>query len=61
VVPIIGQGTLWELRTLVAGGFKSRWGDFAAEGVVARPKVELFARNGRRVITKLKTRDFTRP
>ena len=28
------------------------------EGIVARPLVELFARSGKRIITKLKTKDF---
>jgi len=37
---------------------ESVWGDFQAEGIVARPGVELFDRAGRRIITKLKCRDF---
>ena len=41
IVPIIGEGTLGELEDFVRDGFKSQWGDFTAEGVVARPKVEL--------------------
>jgi hypothetical protein len=57
--PIVAEGTLGDLVSVIsAGGFKSHWGDFAAEGVVARPKVELFARSGERIITKLKIRDF---
>jgi hypothetical protein len=61
VVPIIGEGTLVDLIGLVKTGFKSQIAqntDFIAEGVVARPKVELKARNGERIITKLKYCDF---
>jgi len=58
VIPIIGSGTLLELVQKTKIGFKSLWGDFNAEGIVARPSVELKARNGDRVITKIKHRDF---
>ena len=34
------------------------WGEFQAEGIVARPRVTLFSRNGERIITKVKCRDF---
>ena len=39
-------------------GFSSQWGDFIAEGIVARPKVEMKTRRGDRIITKIKYRDF---
>ena len=58
IVPIIGEGTLDELEAFVREGFQSRWGGFAAEGVVARPLVELKSRNGSRIVTKLKHIDF---
>jgi len=58
VVPIIGQGTLNELIDIVKPGFNSTWGDFIAEGVVAKPLTELKTRAGERVITKLKYKDF---
>lgn len=58
VVPIIGKGTIAEMIEFVREGFNSQWGDFIAEGVVARPKVELKTRNGSRIITKLKHIDF---
>jgi len=62
VVPIIGRGTLFDMVSMVReGGFKSRWGDFPAEGIVARPAVELKTRNGHRIITKIKHRDFVVP
>jgi hypothetical protein len=57
-VPVIGEGTIAEAIEIVKAGFKSRWGDFNAEGMVLRPKVDMFARSGERIITKLKTRDF---
>lgn len=60
VAPIVGEGTLDEMVEFVRNGFNSRWGDFIAEGVVARPAVELQARNGDRIITKLKYKDFVR-
>jgi len=57
-VPIVGQGTIEEAIKLVSDGFTSTYGDFTAEGVVARPVVELKDRAGHRVITKIKNRDF---
>jgi hypothetical protein len=57
-VPIIGQGTLSDMVNIVKQGFSSQWGSFRAEGIVARPVVEMFDRMGRRVITKLKCKDF---
>lgn len=60
VVPIIGTGTLRAAIELATRGFPSeRWpGVDVAEGLVCRPAVELFDRGGRRVITKMKYRDF---
>lgn len=58
VVPDIGTGTIREMVDMVEAGFKSQWGDFPAEGIVARPLVELRDRRGGRIITKLKTKDF---
>ena len=58
VVPIIGEGTLTEAIEMVRKGFNSVWGDFVAEGIVARPKVELRNRRGERIIMKIKNRDF---
>lgn len=40
------------------GFLKSQWGDFEAEGIVARPTLPLFDRQGNRIITKIKARDF---
>ncbi len=58
VVPLIWVGPLSEMIQLCKTGFSSFWGDFQAEGVVARPAVEVKARNGSRIITKLKCKDF---
>jgi len=58
IVPIVDTGTLYDLVDLVREGFKSHWGDFIAEGIVAKPTVALNARDGSRIITKLKYRDF---
>jgi len=60
VTPIYGHGTLWDMTDFVKEGLQSDFGDFQAEGLVARPSVPLFARNGERIIAKLKTRDFPR-
>ncbi len=58
VVPIIGEGTLYDAINWVQRGLKSTWGNFIAEGIVARPKVELLTRNLQRIITKIKGCDF---
>lgn len=58
VVPIIGRGTLIDMVGYAEEGFHSRWGAFQAEGIVARPTCELKTRDGHRIITKVKTRDF---
>jgi len=58
IVPICGKGNLHELVNKVALGFDSAWGNFQAEGIVARPSTELKARSGSRIITKLKHKDF---
>jgi ATP-dependent RNA circularization protein (DNA/RNA ligase family) len=58
IVPIIGKGTLQDMVSMAREGITSTWGDFQAEGIVARPSTELVTRNGSRLITKIKTRDF---
>ncbi len=57
-VPIIGHGTLEEAIEKTKKGFNSQWGDFIAEGIVAKPRVEMKTRRGERIITKLKYKDF---
>lgn len=58
IVPILGTGHLVDMVHFVKKGFNSTWGDFPAEGIVARPATELFTRSGHRIITKLKHKDF---
>jgi len=63
VVPILFEGTLLEAVERVAAGevkssFPNKTFDgFLAEGLVLKPEVELFARNGARVITKVVYKD----
>jgi len=58
-VPIIGNGTLDDMINITQKGFNSVFGDFIAEGIVARSKTELCTRAGQRIITKIKHKDFT--
>ena len=58
IVPVVGTMTIKDAVEFVRAGFSSAWGDFPAEGIVARPTVELRTRKGDRIITKLKVRDF---
>lgn len=58
VVHVVGQGPLTSMCRYAELGFKSEWGDFMAEGLVGRPETELFARDGSRIITKIKHKDF---
>lgn len=62
IVPVVdwAEGaTLKDMSEIIReGGFPSYWGNFLAEGIVARPKVTLLQRDGERIITKLKTKDF---
>jgi len=73
-VPVIGYGTMQDAVDIVStgitfnkqgglvrwgsGGLKSQWGDFEAEGIVARPMQPLFNRKGERIIVKIKGVDF---
>jgi len=58
IVPIVGIGNLNDMVKMAENGFKSQWGDFIAEGIVARPEIELKTRAGKRIITKIKHKDF---
>lgn len=57
-VPLIEVGTLWDGIEIVRTGLTSTFGDFEAEGLIARPTRELRCQNGERIITKIKARDF---
>lgn len=59
IVPVIGWGYLKEMVERTKNGFYSMWNEnLIAEGIVARPATELKARNGSRIITKIKYKDF---
>ena len=58
VVPIVLTGTIQEGVDYVKTKPKSKIGTADSEGLVGRPKKELKARNGDRVIVKIKVRDF---
>ena len=58
LVPVVGWGTIGEAVNKILDGVTSTFGNFPAEGMVLRPACELAARNGARIITKLKHRDF---
>jgi len=62
-VPIVGRGPLMEAVGIVERGGQSLVAanpNHIAEGLVMRPAVELLDRLGRRIITKIKYRDFPR-
>ena len=59
VAPIIMTGTLQEAIDFVKTKPMSTIGTAPMEGLVCRPAVELCDRMGRRVIVKVKVRDFT--
>lgn len=60
VVPIVGRGALADAIKFAREGFSSQCSHVSrlAEGLVMRPRVELLDRQGRRIITKVKTKDF---
>ncbi len=57
-VPTLGEGFIGDAINMAEAGFLSKWGDFKAEGIVLRPKVELINHNGHRIIAKIKHKDF---
>lgn len=58
VVPVVHRGVLQDGVDLIKGGLKSNWGEFYAEGLVAKPVVPLYTRLGDRIITKIKREDL---
>lgn len=63
VVPIVGIWTLEQAIGHVQSGFKSIIAhnkEYIAEGLIMKPKIELFNRRGERVITKIKYKDFAK-
>ncbi len=58
VVPVVGKGTLLDGVEMVRQGYESRLKKTPPEGIVMRPEIELFNRRHKRVIAKIKTKDF---
>lgn len=58
-VPIILTGTLQDAIDFVKTNPKSTIGTAHMEGLVCKPTVELFDRMRRRIVVKIKVRDFT--
>ena len=58
ITNIVGKGPISAAMEFVKAGFQSAIGTKKAEGLVLRPQVQLFTRQGHRIITKVKTRDF---
>lgn len=58
VVPIIFEGTIQEGVDFVKSNPKSTMGTAMMEGLVGRPKIEMRDRCGKRVIVKIKVKDF---
>ena len=58
IAPNISVGSLWDAIEYVSRRPQSTWGEFDAEGLVIRPQVEMLDRQGRRIITKIKVKDF---
>lgn len=58
IVPIILTGTIQQAIDFVKSNPKSTIGTALMEGVVGKPKVELQDRTGKRLIVKIKSKDF---
>lgn len=59
--PVIIQNTLGHAIDMVKAGYTSKIGVGMAEGLVLTPAVQMLTRTGHRIITKVKTKDFTTP
>lgn len=57
-VPIVGSGRLLDGIEIVKEGLSSNIGNAPMEGLVMRPIVEMQSRLGKRIITKIKHKDF---
>ena len=62
VAPVVGQGSLFNAVTMAREGFCSHVAATGApaEGLVIRPAVDLLDRSGKRIIAKIKHKDFQR-
>ena len=61
-VPLMGYGTLSDAVRIAKDGFISGLATkmIMAEGLVMRPTTQLFDRTGKRIICKIKHKDFAR-
>ena len=57
-VPIVGTGTLNQAVEFIKLHPTSQLRDYEMEGIVCKPNVELFNRIGKRIIVKIKCKDF---
>lgn len=60
VVPVVGYGSLPQAVEFVRTHPKSMLRDYEMEGVVARPKVQLFDKKGNPIIVKIKCKDLVK-
>jgi len=60
VVPVVGTGPLQEAIDLVNVGLASELRDGMAEGLVMKPIIDLAGRDGKRIVAKVKHKDFPR-
>ena len=58
--PMFGEGTIQQAIDIVTKGVKSPLGEVTSEGFILRPKIPLLNRNGKRIITKIKHKDFNK-
>lgn len=58
VVPVVLRGSIDRAVNLVQSGLFSTWGQFFAEGLIGRPAVDLYTRDGERIIVKIKHADL---
>lgn len=58
VVPIVLEDNVTAAIKMVTLGVESAWGSFQSEGLVGRPPLGLRARDGDRLLMKIKTQDF---
>lgn len=56
--PTVVVGPIPHAIAIVARGLCSQWGDFTAEGLVGRPPMGIRARDGDRLLLKVKSVDF---
>jgi hypothetical protein len=58
LVPLFCTGSVDTAITMVTKGLTSSWGSFPAEGLVGKPPMGIVARNGDRLLMKIKAKDF---